>query len=122
MSKAWRLTRRKFLIGLGTLTGGVAVGLPLGLPYLRRQAFKFLAQGGIPAGSIGNDPLLWFQFTANNLLNIHMTKVEMGQGVHTALAQLAAEELEVPWENVRVHQAGTLKLSLIHISEPTRPY
>jgi len=109
MTKTWRLTRRKFLIGLGTLTGGVAVGLPLGLPYVRRQAFKFLAQGGIPAGSIGNDPLLWFQFTADNLLNIHMTKVEMGQGVHTALAQLAAEELEVPWDNVRVHQAGTLR-------------
>ena len=60
MTKTWRLTRRKFLIGLGTLTGGVAVGLPLGLPYLRRQAFNFLSQGGPPSGNIDGDPELWY--------------------------------------------------------------
>ena len=96
MTKTWRLTRRKFLIGLGTLTGGVAVGLPLGLPYLRRQAFRFLSQGGPPSGNIDGEPQLWFEFTDQNLLNINVTKVEMGQGAHTALGQLAAEELEVP--------------------------
>ena len=32
----------------------------------------------------------------------------MGQGIHTALGQIAAEELELPWDSVRVFQASTL--------------
>jgi isoquinoline 1-oxidoreductase beta subunit len=31
----------------------------------------------------------------------------MGQGIHTALAQIAAEELEVAWEQLEVHHADT---------------
>src|SRR5262245_4915551 len=35
-----------------------------------------------------------------------MNRSEMGQGVHTALAMLAAEELDMPLERVRLQQAG----------------
>ena len=103
----WKLTRRKFLIGMGILGGGVAFGIPNSLPYVRRSAFQFLSSGSPPAGVDGS-PQLWFEFSEDNVLHIYVPKVEMGQGAHTALGQLAAEELELSWQNVRVHQSGTL--------------
>ena len=100
MTMPWKLTRRKFLIGMGILGGGVALGIPISLPYLRRSAFQFLSSGSPPAGVEGS-PQLWFEFSEDNVLHIYVPKVEMGQGAHTALGQLAAEELELSWQNVR---------------------
>ena len=34
-------------------------------------------------------------------------KVEMGQGIHTAMAQIAAEELAIRWDQMTVQQGGT---------------
>jgi isoquinoline 1-oxidoreductase beta subunit len=39
-------------------------------------------------------------------VHLYLPKVEMGQGIHTALAQLAAEELDLSWSDLSVHQAG----------------
>eukprot|EP01137_Pigoraptor_chileana_P028993 Opistho-2@13589 len=43
---------------------------------------------------------------ADGSVLLAMNRSEMGQGVHTALAQLVAEELEVPLERVRLIAAG----------------
>ncbi|SVD67878.1 uncharacterized protein METZ01_LOCUS420732, partial [marine metagenome] len=93
---------------MGIFGGGMALGIPAGLPYLRRRAFQFLSSASPPGGGLDGGPQLWFEFAEDNVLNIYVPKVEMGQGAHTALGQLGAEELEVSWQNVRVHQAGTL--------------
>ena len=104
----WKRGRRNFLIATVVLSGSVAAGVQFGLPYLRRRAFDLLSEGGPPGGGVGENPTLWLELTQDNQLYLHVPKVEMGQGIHTALGQIAAEELEIPWQNVRVLLASTL--------------
>lgn len=48
----------------------------------------------------------WIKIAADGGIIIAMPRSEMGQGVHTALPMLAAEELDVPLSRVRIEQAG----------------
>ena len=50
-------------------------------------------------------PLVWFEIMPDNTTHLYIPKAEMGQGIHTALAQIAAEELAVDWAQLVVHQA-----------------
>jgi len=104
----WKKGRRNFLISAVVIGGSVTAAIQFGLPYLRRKAFDFLSEGGPPGGGTGDDPTLWISIDTDNTLHLQVPKVEMGQGVHTALGQIVAEELEVSWEHVRVSQGSTL--------------
>jgi isoquinoline 1-oxidoreductase beta subunit len=104
--KPWRISRRGFLIGLGTAGAGLALGWRYGLPALRLSIAKRLDNASAP-GRIKAEPQVWLEISPDNNVTLHMPKVEMGQGVHTALAQIAAEELEVPWEQINVVSAPT---------------
>ncbi|KFA89708.1 xanthine dehydrogenase family protein molybdopterin-binding subunit [Archangium violaceum] len=101
--KSWRPTRRQFLLGLGV--GGVGA-LALGLPAMRLAVSRAVDEGLVPS-SDPLDPTLWFEVLRDDRVRLHLPKVEMGQGIHTALAQIAAEELEVPWERLEVVHATT---------------
>ena len=64
---------------------------------------------GLPAhpsdsSSLGQNPSLerWIRFLDTGVVRIATGKVEIGQGIVTALAQIAAEELSVPIERVAV--------------------
>ena len=48
----------------------------------------------------------WIKIAADGSIILAMPRSEMGQGVYTALAMLAAEELDVPLSRVRLEQAG----------------
>ncbi|HSH03442.1 MAG TPA: molybdopterin cofactor-binding domain-containing protein [Anaerolineae bacterium] len=104
--RRWRVSRRGFLIGLGATGVGLALGVRFGVPAFRLQVAGMFA-GENTMGGIEAPPNLWFEIGADNKVVMYMPKVEMGQGVHTALAQIAAEELEVAWEQVEVRQAPT---------------
>jgi isoquinoline 1-oxidoreductase beta subunit len=105
--RKWYVSRRGFLIGMGTTGAALALGIPLGLPRLRRAAAGLTEgdAGGFASGTL--DPLLWFEVYPEGRVLLLVPKAEMGQGIHTALAQIAAEELEVAWEKLEVQHAST---------------
>lgn len=104
----WRVSRRGFLIATGVLGAGVALGWVFGVPAARLAIAKSVDESGAPGG-LDVDPVLWFEVQADNSVTLHNIKVEMGQGIHTAVAQMAAEELEFPFENITVVAASTAR-------------
>jgi CO/xanthine dehydrogenase Mo-binding subunit len=61
------------------------------------------------AGSLAANPVLarWLDFSRDGEVTIRSGKVEFGQGIWTALAQVAAEELQVALARVRVAPVST---------------
>jgi len=111
--RRWRLSRRRFLIGLGSAGGALALGTVLGFPYVRRTLLQNQIMHQNIAAAVPDSPLVWFEITPDNTTHLYLPKAEMGQGIHTALAQIAAEELAVEWAQLVVHQAD-----LAHGFEP----
>jgi len=60
-------------------------------------------------GSLEKSPLLdaWIRIDASNRVTVFTGKAELGQGVKTALTQVAAEELDVAFERVTLVTADT---------------
>jgi CO/xanthine dehydrogenase Mo-binding subunit len=59
--------------------------------------------------SLEANPILgeWVRITSDGVVEVRSGKVELGQGVLTALAQIAAEELDVDVDRVRMIAAAT---------------
>ena len=95
-------TRRAF-IGAGTIAGG---GFLLGV------AGFALAPGRhalVPDDAAAHGQLTtWITIAPDNTVTILIPHCEMGQGTPTALAMMAAEELEADWTLVRVQEAPAL--------------
>ena len=106
--RRWRVTRRGFLIGLGTTGVLAAGGVAFGLPVLQRTIAGTFDQASAPF-SVDAAPLTWFEVTPSNQVILYVPKAEMGQGIHTALGQIAAEELGVEWDQLVIEQTSTLR-------------
>jgi nicotinate dehydrogenase subunit B len=89
--------RREFTAGLGAII--VAFSLD---PKLAR------GQERLP-GSLQNNRRLdgWIRVNADGSATIFTGKVELGQGILTALAQIAAEELDLPLSRVKMISGDT---------------
>ena len=103
--RRWRMTRRGFLIGAGVTGAGLALGITLGKPYLHLRVAEMLDSGGGPGSGYDTTPWTWFEVLEDSRVRVFIPKVEMGQGVHTAIAQVAAEELGLAFEDIDVMQA-----------------
>ena len=108
--RRWRITRRGFLIGAGVTGAGLLLGWQIGVPALRLQlaeSFDSAESGAAAFGEPDTRPTAWFEIKPDNQVIFHIPKVEMGQGIHTSLAQIAADELEVAWNDIMVVPASS---------------
>lgn len=110
----WKTTRRRFLIGTGTV-GVLGVGSYFGfravIPALVENVFAETGGGTGPTG-----PLLWFGLDAKTGITLHIPKAEMGQGIHSTIAQLAAEELEIEPTQLRIQMMDSSRTGLGELS------
>ncbi len=95
------LTRRASLVGGVLLVG---VGLP------GRGAHAAETTDDKPPGSLAQFPLLdsWVRIDAAGI-TVFTGKAELGQGLRTALMQIAAEELSVPFDAIHLVTADTAR-------------
>jgi isoquinoline 1-oxidoreductase beta subunit len=92
------LNRRGFLKVTALAGGGMLVAT-----YIDPVTGLF-AQG--PQGPQASFvPNAFVKITADNVVTIISKNPEIGQGIKTALPMIIAEELDVPWERVRIEQA-----------------
>ncbi|MEZ4681244.1 MAG: molybdopterin cofactor-binding domain-containing protein [Caldilineaceae bacterium] len=105
--RRWRITRRGFLIGAGVTGVGLALGVTFGKPYMHLKVAEMLDSGGGMAGGYDTTPWSWFEVLDDSRVRVFIPKVEMGQGVHTSIAQVAAEELGIAFDDLDVMQATT---------------
>ena len=101
-------SRRKFLLrgGLGTI-GILALGSYVGCNPIRRKIYGVAETLVPPYAGSGTKPNLWLEITNENRLTIHSSKVEMGQGTFTGIAQIVADELDFNIEQIWVKAAET---------------
>jgi isoquinoline 1-oxidoreductase beta subunit len=97
------MSRRDFLKGSLAATGlTIAVSVsPLGYKLVNASQAKEALKGF--------KPNIWYEITPNNVVTVFIGSSEMGQGTHTALATVIADELEADWKQVKVRQGPAAK-------------
>ena len=92
--------RRDFAAGLGGIDVAFSLGPRLALAQQRGDALP---------GSLAQNRMLdaWIRIDADGSATVFTGKVELGQGILTALAQIAAEELDLPLGRVRMISGDT---------------
>ncbi|HEY7292529.1 MAG TPA: molybdopterin cofactor-binding domain-containing protein [Vicinamibacterales bacterium] len=95
-------TRRAF-IGAGSIVGG---GFVLGVAgiALAPNRLGVVSEDAVAAGELNT----WITVTPDNLVTVLVPHCEMGQGSQTALAMMAAEEMDADWSLVHVKEAPAL--------------
>ena len=93
--------RREFL----QQSGAIIVSFSLGSAGIAQQ----LATPPVLPGSLNSNRMLdgWLRINADGTVTVFTGKVELGQGILTALAQIAADELDVAYERVQMVSAYT---------------
>ena len=99
------MKRRTLILAGAGAAAALVVGWGVLPPRSRQGTTTTLPVAGGEVGLNG-----WIRIATDGRVMLAMNRSEMGQGVHTALAMLVAEELDVPLASVQLVQAGTESL------------
>lgn len=89
-----QLSRRAFLTAAGALV--VAIATPP--EWAEAAQFDSAAAAGVRPGKLSS----YISIEPDGTVVAYYGKIDGGQGLETSVAQLVAEEIDVPWERVRV--------------------
>lgn len=91
------VNRRTVLLGGAATAGALIIGWGVMPPRQRLHTATPLPSTTGQAALNG-----WVKVGADNTVTVMMAKSEMGQGAHTGLAAILAEELDADWAQVRI--------------------
>ncbi|MGB5781926.1 MAG: molybdopterin cofactor-binding domain-containing protein, partial [Eudoraea sp.] len=92
-------TRRAF-ITTGVLSGGaLIIGVAI-RPGNRADKVRDLIAG--EGDTVLN---IWLKVNADNTITVIVPHAEMGQGVHTTLPMMLADEMDADWKNIKMLEA-----------------
>lgn len=94
MGRAMKIARRGFLLGSAALLGGVAFGW-----YRYATPYDNPLAGTLGQGEATLNPYVLINADG---VTVIAPRAEMGQGIHTTLAALVAEEMDLDWSQIRV--------------------
>ena len=97
-----QINRRYLLIAATLAAGGYVVGCSTDRQQMRNTRLP-LAQGQIALNG-------WIKLGTDGAVTVMLSKAEMGQGIHTGLMMLVAEELDCAWDQIRAENAPVDKL------------
>lgn len=93
------ITRRRMLLGTTGVAGALVVGYALWPDDRLARADELAAQPG------ERFLATWIKIAGDGLVTVMIPHCDMGTGTSTALAQMAAEELDADWSRVRAQIA-----------------
>ena len=93
------IKRRAFLIGGASVVGGGLFALHWMNGSAASKAGKMTAKAG-ESSFTG-----WIKIAADDTVTLYSPHIDFGQGSHTALAQMLAEELDADWSKMRTEAA-----------------
>lgn len=91
--------RRFFLAGSALLVGGGVFGL-----YWADNNATSRAKA-LTTGEGEHNFLTWMKIAPDDTVTLYSPHIDFGQGTHTALGQMLADELDADWTRVKVEQA-----------------
>jgi isoquinoline 1-oxidoreductase subunit beta len=110
---SYLLSRRGLLIGLAG-TGALVVGGYLQRNTIVQALIPLVEETGIPTGNADGGgalgrPDMWFEVPLKGPIVLFSPKVEIGQGIHTTLTQIALEELGVKPDQLVLRDVPTTR-------------